>query len=332
MSNEKLAVVAREFGEPGSFDILPLDPGDPGPGQIRIAIAAAGVSFVDHLIASGSYQVKPPLPFVPGSEFAGTIDAVGPGGNSERIGERVMGSGVGGGFANYAIVQADAATPVPDGMGFEEAAIFKVSYSTAYHALVQRGRLKSGETLLVLGAGGAVGLAAIEIGKALGAHVIASAGKLRHAVAERAGADAVIESRSETWREDLGRVTGGRGPDVVLDPVGGLSTEPALRSIAWNGRHLVIGFAAGSIPKISTNLALLKGASIVGVDIRQFGIKEPGEAARNIEALFALYDAGLLRPLVGRVYPMTAFAQAMDEAFRGTADGRVVLCIGGHGR
>ena len=189
--------------------------------------------------------------------------------------------------------------------------------------------MKTGETLLVLGAGGAIGYAATEIGKALGARVIGSVSDTRRELALRAGADATVDSRSVSWRDDVKAANGGEPVDVVLDPVGGNSTEPAFRSLAWNGRHLVIGFVAGSIPKIPANLALLKGAALIGVDVRQFGEREPDVAAKNVEALFSLYREGQLHPPIGRRYPLAQFAEAMDEAFQGSGTGRIVLTMRG---
>lgn len=322
------AVVVEAFGDPDTYTLKDNDPGAPGPGKVRMRIHAAGVSFVDVLVAQGLYQLKPPLPFVPGSEFAGVIEAVGEGVSETRIGERVCGSAFGAAFAEAAVIPAKLALRIPDAMPFEEAAVFRVSYATAYHALVQRGTLAAGETLLVLGAGGAVGYAACEVGKALGARVIGSASTGdKRALATKAGADAVVDSRSETWREDVKAANGGNPVDVVIDPVGDAATEPAFRSLAWKGRHLVIGFAGGEIPRLPTNLALLKGAALIGVDVRQFGNFEPDLAAANVAALMALYEEGKLHPPVERTYPLSEFAEAMRIAKSGTLAGRVVLTM-----
>ena len=329
MSNVPQAVLVREYGTPDRFDLCDMDPGAPSAGEVRVAVHAAGVSYVDLLVAMGQYQLKPALPAIPGSEFSGIVEAVGKDVDSARIGQRVMVSAFGGAFCEAANVQAKAAIAIPDEMSLEEAAIFKISYSTAYYALVQRGSLKTGETLLVLGAGGAIGYAATEIGKALGARVIGSVSDTRRELALRAGADATVDSRSVSWRDDVKAANGGEPVDVVLDPVGGNSTEPAFRSLAWNGRHLVIGFVAGSIPKIPANLALLKGAALIGVDVRQFGEREPDVAAKNVEALFSLYREGQLHPPIGRRYPLAQFAEAMDEAFQGSGTGRIVLTMRG---
>jgi NADPH2:quinone reductase len=323
------AVLVEAFGAPASFALVPRDPGAPGPGKVRIAVRAAGVSFVDVLVAAGEYQLKPPLPFVPGSEFAGTIEAVGEGVDPARIGTRVMGAAFGAAFAEAAVIPDKLALAIPDAMAFNEAAVFRVSYATSYHALVQRGRLQPGETLLVLGAGGAVGHAAIEIGKALGARVIGSASTPdKRALASRAGADAVVDARAATWRDDVKVANGGRAVDVIVDPVGDPATEPAFRSLAWNGRHLVVGFAAGAIARLPVNLALLKGASLIGVDVRQFGDFEPAAAAANLVALLDLYRAGRLHPPIAARFPLDDFVAAMALARAGTTAGRIVLTMG----
>lgn len=324
------AVVVREFGDPETFSLEEHDPGAPGPGKVRVAIHAAGVSFVDVLVAQGLYQLKPPLPFVPGSEFSGVIEAVGEGVDPARIGERVLGSAFGAAIGEAAVVPDKLTLAIPDGMSFAEAAVFRVSYATAYYALVQRGALKAGETLLVLGAGGAVGYAAIEVGKALGARVIGSASTdAKRALAIRGGADAAVDARSESWRDDVKAANDGKPVDVVVDPVGDAATEPAFRSLAWNGRHLVIGFAGGSIAKLPVNLALLKGAALVGVDIRQFGVFEPEASAANVQALFDLYRAGKLHPPIAQAFPLDDYVAAMRAARSGESAGRIVLTMRG---
>jgi NADPH:quinone reductase len=322
------AVVAHAFGPPETFVLESRDRALPGPGKVRVAVHAAGISFVDVLIAAGEYQVKPPLPFVPGSEFSGLIDAVGDGVDPARIGERVCAGNFGMAFAESAVVNALQTFAIPPEMSFAEASVFRVSYATAYHALVQRGRLQAGETVLVLGAAGAVGAAAIEVAKALGARVIASAStEDKRALALRAGADAVVNARAADWREAVRAANDGRGVDIVVDPVGGSASEPAFRSLAWNGRHLVIGFAEGTIARIPTNRALIKGTSLVGVDVRQFGELEPVLAAANLAALFELYGAGKLKPAIARSYPLAEFAAAMVEAKSGRIAGRTILTM-----
>lgn len=320
------AVIVNVFGPPEAHSLQEHDPGAPGHGEVRMRNHAAGVSFVDVLVAEGQYQLQPPLPFVPGSEFAGVIEAVGEGVDPARVGERVCGSAFGAAFAESAVIPAKMAVVIPDTMSFAEAAVFRVSYATAYHALVQRGRLQTGEVLAVLGAAGAVGYAAVQIGVALGATVIASASTPeKRAFAVRGGAHHAVDPNADDWRAQVKALSGDHGLDVVVDPLGDRFTEPAFRSLAWNGRHLVIGFAAGQIPKLPVNLALLKGASLIGVDIRQFGMFEPGVADANISALLDLYTAGHLKPPVVSTYPLDRFVDAMREAKAGNTAGRVVI-------
>ncbi|MBV9842343.1 MAG: NADPH:quinone oxidoreductase family protein [Sphingomonadaceae bacterium] len=320
------AVVVRAFGSPEGFTIEERDPGAPGRDEVRVRIHAAGVSFVDVLIAEGRYQLKPPLPFVPGSEVAGIIEAVGENVPSSRIGERVCAAAFGSAFSEVAVVAASQASRIPETMSFEEASVFRVSYATAYHALAHRGSLQRGEIVCVLGAAGAVGYAAVQIGKALGATVIASASSPeKRAFALSGGADHAIDSNADDWRAQVKAASNDHGLDVVVDPVGDRFSEPAFRSLSWNGRHLVIGFAGGQIPKLATNLALLKGASLVGVDIRQFGIREPQNAAMLMPAITALYEAGRIRPPVASTYSIDGFAEAMLEAKAGRTAGRVVI-------
>lgn len=322
------AVIIRAFGDPSTFSLEERELAPPGAGKLAIRVEAAGISYVDVLVAAGEYQLRPPLPFVPGSEFAGVVTAVGEGVDPARIGERVLASAFGAAFAEDAVVPAKLALPIPAGMSFAEAAVFRVSYATTYYALVQRGNLKPGETVLVLGAGGAVGYAAIQVAKALGAKVIGSASTdVKRALATQGGADAVVDARSATWRDDVKAANGGKPVDIVIDPVGGEATEPAFRSLAWNGRHLVIGFAGGFIPKLPINLALLKGASLIGVDVRQFGEFEPEAAAANVTALFDLYRGGQLRPPIAKSYALGDFVPAMVEARSGETAGRIVLTM-----
>jgi len=322
------AVIAHEFGPPESMNLEETPTPEPGPGEVRIAIRAAGVNFVDVLTAAGGYQVKPALPFIPGTEFAGVIDAIGEGVTGRKVGDRVSGSGFGGGYAEYAIRAAASTSPIPDTMNFVDGATFRVSSSTSYYALVQRAQLQPGETVLVLGAAGAVGLAAIQIAKALGARVIATASnEAKRQLARESGADQAIDNAAADWRDQIKALTGGKGVDVVVDPVGGDATERAFRSLAWKGRHLVIGFAAGAIPRLPTNLALLKGAQLVGVDIRQFGIFEPETSAANQQAVLKLHAEGKLWPVITERLPLTDFRDAMQRTASGAVAGRIVLEI-----
>ena len=319
------AIISEQFGPPEAFALreITLDP--PGEGQVQVAIKAAGISFVDVLTAAGQYQVKPPLPFIPGSEFAGVVECVGQGVTQLKVGDKVMGSSWGGVFAEALNVRAANLRIVPESLGFAEAAVLPVSYQTAHYALAYRAKLQAGETLLVLGAGGATGYAAVQLGKHFGAKVIASASSpAKRELALAGGADVAIDARAEDWREQIKAATNGLGIDVVFDPVGGEASEPAFRSLAWNGRHLVVGFPGG-IAALRTNLPLLKGASLIGVDIRQFGINEPDNAAANVAAVFALAEAGAIRPAIARTYPLADFAEAMNAAQAGQEAGRIVL-------
>lgn len=321
------AVRADELGPPENYALVDYDPGPPSPTQVSISIRAAGISFVDVLTAGGGYQVKPPVPFIPGSECAGVVTAVGAEVSGLAIGDRVVASGWGGMFADATNLPARTVRKMPAALSFAEAAVFPVSYATAWHALVDRGSLKAGETLLVLGAGGATGYAAVQIGKHLGARVIGSASsEEKRALATAGGANAVVDARGDDWRDQVKAANGGKGVDVVFDPVGGEATDPAFRSLAWNGRHLVIGFPGG-IAALKTNLPLLKGASLIGVDIRQFGIFEPEKSESNRDAVFGLAGEGTLRPAVARAYPLEEFRAAMTDAAAGKSAGRIVLVM-----
>jgi NADPH2:quinone reductase len=323
------AVIADVFGPPETYTLRELPSRPLRAGEVRVALRVAGISFVDVLTAAGGYQAKPPLPFIPGSEAAGTIAEVGEGVEGLRIGDRVSVSSWGGLFAEEVVVPAAGTRAIPDTISFAEAAVFPVSYATAWHALVDRAELRAGETLLVLGAGGATGYAAVQIGKYLGARVIGSASsEAKRALVLAGGADAAIEANAADWRQRVKAANGGKPVDVVFDPVGGDATEPAFRSLAWRGRHLVVGFPSG-ISALRTNLALLKGASLVGVDIRQFGEFEPDLADANKSSVFALAGQGVLRPHVAKVFPLEQFREAMEVAASGKTAGRVVLEIGG---
>lgn len=321
------AVMADQLGPLDNYSLRDYDPGAPGEGEIRIAIRAAGVSFVDVLNATGQYQHKAPVPFVPGSEFAGVVDALGPGVSGFSVGQPVLASRWGGAYADAAVVAASSAVAIPRGMDFETASVFKVSALTVWHALVDRAQLRSGETLLVMGAGGATGYAAVQLGKYLGARVIASAtSEVKRDMARSAGADAVIDARSPHWREEVKAVAEDGLVDVVFDPVGGDSTEPAFRCLGLNGRHLVIGFPRG-ITALPTNLPLLKGASLVGVNLQQFSLNNPAQAIDNTRQVFQLAATGLLWPVIARTWPLAEFAEAMHEVSGGRQAGRIVLTM-----
>lgn len=328
-SNDSIAIMAHAFGEPGaSLELRPHDPGQPGPDEVRVAVHTAGVGYADILVATGEYQLKPPLPFVPGSEFCGIVEAAGTDVDPSLVGKRVCGAAFIGAFSQTVVIPARSVVPLPDTVSFAEGAAFLTSYGTANYALALRARLQAGESLLVMGASGAIGHAAIQIGKALGAFVIGSASsEARRTAALEAGADAVIDAKSPTWRDDLKAANGGKPVDVVVDPVGGAATEPAFRSLAWNGRFLVVGFAAGSIAKLPVNLALLKGASLIGVDARQFHEKERDIAMRARAELLKMYATGVLKPRIAKVYPLHQYLDAINSVRNGEAIGRVVIAM-----
>lgn len=322
-----LAIVADAFGPPESYALRDMPAGVLGPAEVRVRLKAAGISYVDVLTAAGQYQVKPPLPFVPGSEGAGIVAEVGAEVTDLAVGDAVVCSNWGGLFAEEIVLPRKGLTPIPAGLGLVEAAVLPVSYATAWHALVDRGQVRAGETVLVLGAGGATGYAAVQVAKHLGAFVIASASSPeKRALAQTGGADAAVDARAADWREAVKAANGGKPVDVVFDPVGGEATDPAFRCLGWGGRHLVIGFPGG-IAALRTNLPLLKGASLVGVDIRQFGVFEPDKSAANRARVFELAAAGILRPAIARAYPLADFAAAMADAASGRSAGRIVLTM-----
>ena len=322
------AVVARELGPPDGFSIEEIPDAEPGPGEARVAVKAAGIAFVDVLVATGQYQLKPPVPFVPGTEIAGIVEAVGPGVDERLVGQRVIAVTMGGAFAEKCIVRATDLFSMSDRMSFEEGAVFFTSYATAYHALVDRANLQVGESVVILGAGGAVGLAAVQIAKALGAFVIASASsEEKRAMGIESGADAAIVSRASDWRNQVKMANGSKPVDVVLDPVSGEETENAFRSLGWGGRHLIIGFASGSIARLPVNLPLLKGAAMIGVDIRQALEKDLNLKARIADALFKMFEQGKLKPRIAKSYAIEQFATAMKAVASGKDAGRTVLVI-----
>lgn len=295
--------------------------------EVLIDVHAAGVNFPDTLIIEGKYQFKPPFPFSPGGEAAGVVSAVGDAVKHLKVGDRVMTLTGWGAFAEQVAVTGFKAMQIPQGMDFKSAAAFSMTYGTSMHALKQRANLQPGETLLVLGASGGVGLAAVEIAKAMGAKVIAaasSAEKLQ--VAKNAGADELINYSEESLKERLKEITGGKGVDVVYDPVGGSFFEEAFRSIAWNGRFLVVGFAAGGgIPALPANLPLLKGASLVGVFWGTFAQRQPQDNLANFQQLFAWHAEGKLKPLVSQTFPLEQTADAINHLAHRKAVGKVVV-------
>lgn len=298
-------------------------------GQALIAVRAAGVNFVDALCMQGTYQIKPALPFIPGMEVAGIVSAVADGVTSVAVGDRVAClAGIGGGFAGQVAVAADRLVRIPDGMDFATGAGFMLTYCTSLYALENRGQLQPCETLLVLGAAGGVGLAAVDLGKAMGARVIAAASSTAKLDQCRAmGADAVINYDTEDLKERVRELTSGKGADVIYDPVGGNYAETALRSSAWKGRYLVIGFANGAIPRIPLNLTLLKGCEIVGVDWGQFSARFPEQAAPILARLMQLFAAGKIKPCVTQTYPFARAADALNDLLARKVIGKAVLLL-----
>jgi NADPH2:quinone reductase len=295
---------------------------------VVVSVRAASLNFPDVLIIQNKYQVKPPLPFSPGSEMAGVVKEVGDGVTAFKPGDRVMGVTSYGAFAEEVKTEARRLLPLPDGMSDTDAAAFLLTYATSDHALRDRGQLRAGETLLVLGAAGGVGLAAIEIGTIVGARVIACASSdAKLAVCRDHGADATIDYASDDLRERIRQLTDGRGPDVVYDAVGGRFTEPALRSIAWRGRLLVVGFAAGEIPTIPLNLALLKGCSIVGVFWGDFARREPDGFAASVRQLTTWYREGKIKPHISATFPLDRAVEAMKLMAARKVIGKIVLTV-----
>ncbi len=320
------AVLCKQYGPPESLTFEELPSPRPGPGEAVVSMRAASVNFPDVLIIQNKYQFKPPLPFSPGSELAGVVKEVGAGVEAFRPGDQVIAWTTYGAFAEEVKTEATRLVPMPPGMDFPSAAAFLLTYATSEHALRDRGQLQAGETLLVLGAAGGVGLAAVEIGKALGARVIACASSDdKLAVCRQHGADAGINYAAEDLRERIRALTDGRGADVVYDPVGGPYTEPAFRSLAWRGRLLVVGFAAGEIPRLPLNLPLLKGASVVGVFWGDFSRREPHAFAESVRRLGRWYADGKLHPHVSQTLPLARAAEALNLMAARQVKGKVVL-------
>lgn len=323
------ALLCKTLGLPDTLVVEDVADPVPGPGQVLIEMKAAGVNFPDALIIQGKYQVKPPLPFTPGSEISGVVLSVGDGVRNAKPGDRVIASCRLGAFAQKVVAQANQIIPLPPMVSFETGASFTLAYGTSYHAVKGRAALKAGETMLVLGAAGGVGLAAVQIGKALGARVIAAASSAEKlAICQANGADDLINYSTEDLRERVKALTGGKGPDVIYDPVGGKLAEPAFRSIAWGGRYLVVGFADGQIPSLPLNLPLLKGASVVGVFWGEFVARQLPDFIRDLTEMFALVAQGKLRPHLSARYPLAQGAQALQDLLDRKVTGKVVITNG----
>jgi NADPH2:quinone reductase len=298
----------------------------PDAGKVAIKVEAAGVNFPDVLIIQNKYQFKPELPFTPGGELAGTVTAVGEGVTQYKPGDRVIAFVGQGAFAQQIAVPEKSVMPMPPGMDFDTAAAITLTYGTSHHAVVDRAQLKAGETMLVLGAAGGVGLAAIEIGKALGARVIAAASsdeKLE--ICKQHGADATINYTTQDLREAIKATTDGKGPDVIYDPVGGIYAEPAFRSIGWRGRYLVVGFANGEIPKLPLNLTLLKGASLVGVFWGEYVRREPKANMAAMRELMGWLAEGKIRPHISGRYALADTPKALNDMAARKVTGKVVI-------
>lgn len=330
------AVLCKEYGPPESLVIEELPSPEPKEREVLIEVHAASVNFPDVLIIENKYQFKPPLPFSPGGEVAGRVAKVGSAVKNVKVGDRVIGSCGWGGFAEEIVLDEARCTLIPDEMDYNTASAFLMTYGTSHYALRHRAAIKPGETLLVMGAAGGVGLAAVELGKAMGARVIAAAStEEKLAVCREHGADETLlypsgeMSREEqkTFSDAIKAMTGGEGADVVYDPVGGSYSEPAIRATAWEGRFLVVGFAAGPIPKIPLNLALLKNCQIVGVFWGAYTARDPKGHQANLVELVDMFKAGKLRPHISATYPLEKAADALNDMGSRKVKGKVVLTV-----
>lgn len=320
------AIHCQAYGPPESLIVQEIDAPTPKANQVRVKVAAAGVNFVDALFVAGSYQVKIPPPFIPGNELAGVIDAIGSDVEGFALGDRVMAQVGVGAFAEQVCVPVRALRAIPAAMSMQAAAAFQLTYATALYALRERGRVQAGETVLVLAAAGGVGSAAVDVAKRLGARVIAAAGSdEKLARCRELGADATVNYDREDLKSRVRELTEGRGADLVVDPVGGPYSEPAVRATAWEGRFLVVGFAAGDIPRIPLNLALLRGCQIVGVDWGALSRDRPAETQPVLETLAKWAAAGDLSPLVTRTWPLTEAGAALRAILDRKVVGKAVL-------
>ena len=321
------AVVCREHGLPDRLDLVDDWPSpELGDNDVRIRVKAAGLNFPDVLIIQGKYQFQPELPFIPGGECAGVVEEVGAAVTRWKVGDEVIHSGGSGSFCEEIVANELAVLPKPPALSFEAAAGITITYLTSYHALVQRANIQPGETLLVLGAAGGVGSTAVELGKALGATVIAAASSDdKLALCKELGADHTINYSTESVKDRVKELTGGRGVDVVYDPVGGDFSEPAVRSMGWNGRYLVVGFASGPIPSIPLNLTLLKGCSIVGVFWGRFTMEETEVHLANIETLWQWFEEGKIKPVITDLFPIEEYEGAYAAMMERRAKGKVIL-------
>jgi NADPH2:quinone reductase len=320
------AVVSTGPGLPDTLLIQDLPSPQPGPDEIVISVKAAAVNFPDYLMIQGKHQTRPDWPFTPGWEVAGIVKAVGADVTDIKAGDHGVAMIKWGGYAEEALAPAERFWPIPQHLDFIAAAAFPLAYGTSYHALKDRAHLQPGETLLVLGAAGGVGIAAVQFGKLMGARVIACASSAEKlATCKAHGADELVNYAEEDLREALKRITGGRGVDVVLDPVGGQYAEPAVRSMAWNGRYLIVGFTGGAIPRIALNLPLLKGCSLLGVAWHTFSVRDREGGREDFREMAEWIASGRLKPLVSAVYPLEQAARALDEVAGRRVQGKIIL-------
>jgi len=322
------AVLCKAYGPPESLVLEEVDSPTPGPGQVLVDVHASALNFPDVLMIAGKYQSQPPFPFSPGGEIAGVVSGLGEGATRFKVGDRVFGGTGVGGFAEQVCVRETALRRMPDRMSFQQASGISTTYGTSYYALKQRADLKPGETLLVLGAGGGVGLAAVELGKAMGARVIAAASSPEKLAAARgAGADELIDYSDGELKDKVKALTDGKGADVIYDPVGGDLFNQCMRCVNWYGRVLVIGFAGGDIPKVPINLILLKSCQVVGVFFGAWSARCPDEAAQNFQEILDLYEQGKIDPLIGRTFALEQYAEALRCLSERQAIGKVVVNI-----
>ncbi len=323
------AVLCRAFGPPESLSLEDVDAPTAGADEVVVEVRAAALNFPDVLMIEGKYQSQPPFPFIPGGEFAGVVASIGANVKTLTLGQGVFGGSGYGAFVERLAIPASRLRRIPNGMTFEQASGISTTYGTSYHALKQRADLQPGESLLVLGAAGGVGLAAVELGKAMGARVIAAASTdAKLAVARQAGADELINYSDGELKDKVKALTNGRGVDVIYDPVGGDLFDQCMRSINWKGRVLVVGFTGGYIPKVPINLILLKGCQVVGVFYGSFAAREPQLNDRNFADILEMFERGKINPLVGATYPLSEYAQALRCLSGRAAVGKVVLRMG----
>ena len=323
------ALVCRAYGPVESLSLEEVPDPKPVAGEVLVGVRACGINFPDVLVVQGKYQFKPSTPFSPGGEVAGVVEAVGQGVTGIRVGDRVVAMGTSGGIAEKFVADSSKVIPMPEGVEFEVAACLSTAYGTTLHALRDRAQLRPGETLLVLGAAGGVGLSAVQIGKRMGARVIAAASSAEKLeTCRQHGADEVIDYGREDLKERVKALTGGAGADVVYDPVGGAHTEAALRATAWGGRLLVIGFAGGDIPRVPTNLTLLKGCSIVGVFWGMFMMRDPARGRAELEEILGWAKDGSLKLHIHARYPLARSLDALRDIEQRRVQGKAVVIVG----